>query len=1407
MKKATRNTKILKLIAIMVFTVVLFFVALLLLCNTEYQTVYAEGDDFGGGDGTADSPYKISTDAHLQRLSANVQGGGVNGYNGVYFILENNIDLTEISNGSLSGWMPIGTTLYPFHGVFMGNNKKISGVNINRISDNIGLFGVTGETAVIKDLTVDGLIRGGAHTGGVVGYNSGRVENSVNYAAVGVMSSSATDTGGVVGYNSNGTLIGNSNYGEVTNTAFNVGGIAGTNDGSILKCFNVGVVNGKSNVGGISGTNSRDGQISEVFNNGKLIVSSNFAGGIVGDNKGKVCNTYNSGTILSNGIASDYFGGIVGNNDGSNGSEGIVCHSYNIGIIDSVSFYGHISAFNTGVIEKCYFNSEFNSGDVTNGLFAVNTFGLTSKVMLDADTLTKSGKMDLLNEDGVWIRRNFDNDYVYFPELSALYSFQQSKESTKFERIELYYEDIQLGETDFEYNGEAHNMDILLGDIKLIEDLDYVVLSNPINVRGDNGSLIVLELINYYAGTVSKEFTIHKRPITVVWSNETFYYNGKEQYHTVTVESGRVKDENITFVYYFNSNINAGEHIVEVALEDTAINSNYQFTPQTHKYTIHKNPITISWSNEEYVYSGKVQHHIVIVESGRIGTEVIEFDYSYDDCISAGQHTVTAYLIKNTINANYEFAPQSHSFVIKPQSLLVSWDNEELIYNGQVQHPIASVVGIINNESVTLVYNGFENNICAADGYSVVVSLEDTVINANYVLIGEVERIYSIVKSDLVIEWDDNELIYNGKPQKPSFSIVSGQIINEIIEFDFSDYSKNINACIEYFVEVSLMSNSINMNYMFVPQIKTYTIKKAPIILIWESEDLVYNGEIQHPVAKIASPIFDEINLIYANYYGRDAYCGYTIDISVDNINYEIINSLTYDILPKVIQVKWLGENIQYNGLAQRPEYIIIGVLNNETINEIISDYSSNIIPNEYEVTILSCNPNYIFDDTDHGIYSIVKRKIYIENVTAIDRCYDDTQFVELCGGVLIDLIGNDEVSFVLGQGQLLDVNAGYDKIVQTDIILVGTHSIYYDLCQPNLTVNIFKAIIDMSAISFNAQVFTYDGTPKSIFISGSLSKHLNVEYQNNGAIEVGVYTVIANFTLLDDINFESVLPLVASLYIVDAYKFEFVTIEIFDGNVLYGTEFQVKECMDILNISGLEKYKLQRGFTINLVLNEELISLDGVLKFNVVLQRKVLHNNTLKVYSIIDGTLHEIEYGFEKNMLVFYTDRIGEFVIVTRKSYDWISAIAILIILITIVACISFFLRRVWKSHRKASVAVLNDSNTIAQSEQVIENSGLDKIEKHDIKSDSHDVPQIEFVFDSVYCKNYACFMESLNFRTVEKQIAVCGGDLSVAKLYEAKPQNSVFWKGQRLKVNGKKYIQLLADVLEVINNAKKDN
>lgn len=69
------------------------------------------------------------------------------------------------------------------------------------------------------------------------------------------------------------------------------------------------------------------------------------------------------------------------------------------------------------------------------------------------------------------------------------------------------------------------------------------------------------------------------REITITWSEEQFYYNGLVQHPTAIVETGRIGDEEITFIYEYEANINAGSLIDEfknnilnhVSLQDAMI--------------------------------------------------------------------------------------------------------------------------------------------------------------------------------------------------------------------------------------------------------------------------------------------------------------------------------------------------------------------------------------------------------------------------------------------------------------------------------------------------------------------------------------------------------------------------------------------------------------------------------------------------------------------------------------------------------------------------------------------------------------------------------------------------------------------------------------------------------------------
>ncbi len=114
------------------------------------------------------------------------------GYANCYFKLA--VDITNMSGFST----PIGTNTAVFSGFFDGNNKTLSGININKAGDYVGLFGYT-SGATIQHLTISGSVKGSKHVGGVVGYAlNTTIYKVTNNATVTARYSTDNDPGGSV---------------------------------------------------------------------------------------------------------------------------------------------------------------------------------------------------------------------------------------------------------------------------------------------------------------------------------------------------------------------------------------------------------------------------------------------------------------------------------------------------------------------------------------------------------------------------------------------------------------------------------------------------------------------------------------------------------------------------------------------------------------------------------------------------------------------------------------------------------------------------------------------------------------------------------------------------------------------------------------------------------------------------------------------------------------------------------------------------------------------------------------------------------------------------------------------------------------------------------------------------------
>ena len=79
----------------------------------------------------------------------------------------------------------------------------------------------------------------------------------------------------------------------------------------------------------------------------------------------------------------------------------------------------------------------------------------------------------------------------------------------------------------------------------------------------------------------------------------------------------------------------------------------------------------------------------------------------------------------------------------------------------------------------------------------------------------------------------------------------------------------------------------------------------------------------------------------------------------------------------------------------------------------------------------------------------------------------------------------------------------------------------------------IAKATHDMSGVSFDDATFTYDGTPKSIFVTGDLPEGVMTNYTGNGQTEIGNYDVTVDF-IVDEVNYNPIASMTRTLTIID---------------------------------------------------------------------------------------------------------------------------------------------------------------------------------------------------------------------------------------------------------------------------------
>ncbi|MCM1166647.1 MAG: hypothetical protein NC299_15000 [Lachnospiraceae bacterium] len=220
---------------------------------------------------------------------------------GLTVTLQADIDL----GGADFGGIPI------FCGTFNGGGYTISGLSVRGSLSETGLFRHLERGAVVKNLTVSGVVSPSGSRdmiGGIAGVNRGTITSC---AFRGTVSGNAS-VGGIAGKNEETGVVSSCTCSAIISAESSAGGITGTNLGVLLDCSNSGNVNAV-----YTENNSENLENFEDFEqfSAENVIGSSDIGGIAGYSSGIIQRCSNSGVIGYQHVGYNV-GGIVGRQNG-----------------------------------------------------------------------------------------------------------------------------------------------------------------------------------------------------------------------------------------------------------------------------------------------------------------------------------------------------------------------------------------------------------------------------------------------------------------------------------------------------------------------------------------------------------------------------------------------------------------------------------------------------------------------------------------------------------------------------------------------------------------------------------------------------------------------------------------------------------------------------------------------------------------------------------------------------------------------------------------------------------------------------------------------------------------------------------------------------------------------------------
>ena len=615
---------------------------------------------------------------------------------------------------------------------------------------------------------------------------------------------------------------------------------------------------------------------------------------------------------------------------------------------------------------------------------------------------------------------------------------------------------------------------------------------------------------NYDIQTQTGTLTVSRKPVTITWGNRDLTYAGKEQSVTAQIH-GLVNNDAVTLSYTGNTQRNVGSYVASARLVGEAA-ENYILNGDSADWLIRQAPLTVTANSTEITYGEEPQYNGYTI-NGLLGADTVDVTLD-SSCMQFGD--VGRYSIEPQVSlpdSNYDVTCKPGTLTVSPKEVSLRWTADTaLVYNGKQQSVTAEIVGLVNQDPVTLEYTG--NAYIQAGTYHADARLPETV--TNYVLKADDGCDWSIAKLQIKADAAGFEGVYDGKPHGITVTAPGAAKIyyaeEPLDETGFVHANVTESPTFTEPGDYTVYYCITNPDYETLIESRTVRITKAPPELKLEMRSWTYGAEAGVPRLE-GMP--EDADCVYTYYQGSTQLDGVPTDAGMYTVKASVSESGQYlagetdaafTILPKKISIRAEDVTITYGDALPPFAVNTDELLPGDSLDgapEFTCGYKQFHDAGAYRITPSGLtNSNYTVTFLS-GILTVLPKEIALRWQDTAKIYNGNAQSVE---AAVSGLVGTDQVQLQYdGNTQTNAGNYHAAASLPEDVL-------NYTLSDPGTDWSIAKAPL---SLRLTAEDWTEGESAKEPILEGVPEDvRLELTYYSNGAALQGVPDKAGKYTV-----------------------------------------------------------------------------------------------------------------------------------------------------------------------------------------------------------------------------------------------------------------------------------------------------